>query len=364
MNTTHSDPTWRDACTMREDYYTIRTHLVQCSAARDLSCSGHSCRPGSSVTTGGNWSRQFTDRAAEPALTVSNPLCSWRLTCAEKTAFVPILDVYRGGIIHHGARVFRPVRLGLENRGTVQGGFGKEDTMSERIAELYRLMLQKPPDYRYIRTLLSESELTQAELTELAGNLLDASFYGYEEYYYVIINEVDEPENIIGNQNSDYIYYNIKLLLEFGLDPNRCVQEESCSWLLLEQVPSIENPRECLRLAALLLEHGADPNASAPDDDTAFTIIDFDIWFYELSNGRYYEFFLFWLLLIAYGGNRDGEAPVTFFGENKDVGIFKDYERFTYQIECQPTKSNRFEGRFLYIIDKETGEDVAYADMQ
>ena len=228
--------------------------------------------------------------------------------------------------------------------------------MNQKVLELFGLMIQKPPNYQLLRYKLESQQWEQDEMGELAGLLISHAQSGYVDYYLKIVNEV-ENENIIGNLESDYIYYQIKFLLENGLDPNHYFYLEKELCLPLELAIQLDNPRECLRLAALLLEHGANPNAKIANDEeeeTVFESIDFDIWFYELLNGFYYCNFQLWLLLMSYGGTVNGEIPVTFSSKNGDVGIFRDYERYTYQ----------FEGRLFNIIDKQTGETVAYSDMQ
>lgn len=228
--------------------------------------------------------------------------------------------------------------------------------MKQKVLNSFMWMIQKPPLYRFVRSGMELEPFTKDELSLLAGLLISGAQRGYVDDYLKIVNEV-ENENIIGNLESDYIYYQIKFLLENGLDPNHYFYLEKELCLPLELAIQIDNPRECLRLAALLLEHGANPNSKIANDEeeeTVFESIDFDIWFYELLNGFYYCNFQLWLLLMSYGGTVNGEIPVTFSSKNGDVGIFRDYERYTYQ----------FEGRLFNIIDKQTGETVAYSDMQ
>ena len=219
------------------------------------------------------------------------------------------------------------------------------------------MMIQKPPNYQLMRYKLESQQWEQDELSELAGLLISDARWGCVDYYLKIVNEV-ESENTIGNLQSDYIYYQIKFLLECGLDPNHyfALDKELC--LPLELAVYIDNPRECLRLVALLLEHGANPNAKIENDEeeeTIFESIDFDIFFYELLNGYYYCNFQLWLLMMSYGGTVNGEIPVTFSDEKGNVRMFRDYERFGYQMDDS-------EGHRLDIIDKQTGEIVAYVD--
>lgn len=229
--------------------------------------------------------------------------------------------------------------------------------MNQKVLNCYTLLLRKPPLYRFVRYKMELEPFTKDELSLLAGLLISGSQCGYQDYFRDIVNEV-ESENTIGNLQSDYIYYQIKFLLENGLDPNHYLYLEKELCLPLELAIQIDNPRECLRLAALLLEHGANPNAKIANDEeeeTVFESIDFDILFYELLNGYYYRNFQLWLLMMSYGGTVNGEIPVTFSSEKGDVRMFRDYERFGYQMDDS-------EGQRLDIIDKQTGEIVAYVD--
>ena len=90
-------------------------------------------------------------------------------------------------------------------------------------------MIQKPPNYQLMRYKLESQQWEQDELSELAGLLISGARWGCVDYYLKIVNEV-ERENIIGNLQSDYIYYQINFLLECGLDPNHyfALDKELC----------------------------------------------------------------------------------------------------------------------------------------
>lgn len=236
--------------------------------------------------------------------------------------------------------------------------------MRKEVKEIIEMFLQKPPEYSLIGGRLNSCNLSKAELTEIAGAILDYSESDeYESICTGIINETDD-NSIIGNLYSNYIYYSIKLLFDYGLDPNSCQTAESGSLALLFMATCIADPYEGPKTVKLFLQNGADPNISCTVDSqdvTVFEGIDFEIYFHELSNLRYYSMFQIWLLMIAYGGKRKGEIPVKFIDRTNDVSVFKDFERFTYKYEIAPSDSGNSTEQYIYIIDKSTGKIIAYS---
>ena len=207
-----------------------------------------------------------------------------------------------------------------------------------------------PSDLDGIRSLLDRRNLTAEELAELAADFTEKCF---GEYHDALDPEIESV--FIENMHSNYIINAIGLLLDFGLDPNTIVDDENAMWNTMW----IDAPNVAASVMKLLLEKGGDPNHRIrAEEESLFEFIAFKVSYDEYT----YEYFYTvqcWLVLMAYGGCwRNGEIPITMLGENS-VEIFKDIEKFDYEIEPLPQEPGKYGCWTMHIFNKETNEEVA-----
>ena len=199
-----------------------------------------------------------------------------------------------------------------------------------------------PSDLEGIKKLLSSQQLTEDELAELAISFTeDCSF----EYSDALISE--DKSVRIANMHSNYIIEAIDLLLKFGLNPNTVVIGDNVMWSAMW----IDAPNVAASLLRLLLEHGGDPNHYLPEEcDSIFGYIDVKVSIDEYTHD-FFHTVQCWLLLMGYGARwRNGELPLTMLGENS-VEIFKNFERYDYEIEILPQKFEKDGCWIMRIFD-------------
>ena len=227
----------------------------------------------------------------------------------------------------------------------------KENKM-EKVKEIIELFTAIPPKWNEIRDLLGKHQFSKEELAEIAYKVTDSCF----------LERVDVENNCFRPFDETchgfYVLDSLKLLLDFGLDPNVIAGENNIMW----HSKHIDAPDE-LNMGAqalrLLLEHGGNPNLMDHWDGLTFFE---DIDYYISSDGEdgYLTRFPFFLVLAAFGGSIEGRTPLIMLEGNK-VDIFKDFELFDFKIETLPKK--HAEGDWIvHIFNKNTKEEVAYYD--
>ena len=212
----------------------------------------------------------------------------------------------------------------------------------ELIAQIKELFKKTPSDLEGIRKLLSSQKLTEDELAELAISFTeDCSF----EYSDALISE--DKSVSIANMHSNYIIKAIDLLLNFGLDPNTIIKGDNVMWCAMW----IDAPNVAASLLKLLLEHGGDPNHYLPGEgESIFSYIDCKVSIDEYTHD-FFHTVQCWLLLMGYGACwRNRELPLTLRGENS-VEIFKNFDRYDYEIELLPQKSGKHGCWIMRIFD-------------
>jgi len=207
-----------------------------------------------------------------------------------------------------------------------------------------------PYDLGGIRNLLSKRKFTAEELAEIAIDFTDNCFCEYRDAL-----DHEEESVTIENMHSNYIVNAIGLLLEVGLDPNTTVNAENVMWNAMW----IDAPNVAASVMKQLLEKGGNPNHIIPaEGESLFEYIAFKVSYDEYTH-KYFHTVQCWLLLMAYGACwRDGKIPITMLGENS-VEIFKEVERYDYEIEPLPQEPEKYGCWIMHIFDKETSKEVA-----
>ena len=219
---------------------------------------------------------------------------------------------------------------------------------------LKNLFFAIPPQWDEIRTLLDKHQYSKTDLAEVAIALTDNC-----QCEYMDATNPDVKGASLDHMHSNHVYDAIKILLDYGLDPNEEIDGENVMW----NTHWIEAPNVAARVLRLLLEHGGNPNIkTAAGPDSLFEYVAD-----KVSFDQYTHYFLYtvqcWLVLVAYGGCYDDRGvPLTMLNGHK-VEIFKDYEKYDFKIDPQPEIDGicaGFNGPWtMSIYNISTGEIVA-----
>lgn len=172
---------------------------------------------------------------------------------------------------------------------------------------------------------------------------------------------------IIPGYESSHLMEAIKLLLEYGLDPNKTFETE-CHENILSELRFVMNGYQSADAAALMFEYGANPNLIIEDEGIPLiSDLDFDVvWFlYGDVDSRYVadEFMHYWMVIIGNGAKfQDGSEVVKVFQdystphyETFDVSKLKNHRQYYFGI----VNGGEKEHSWVSIFDKATSREVA-----
>ena len=149
-----------------------------------------------------------------------------------------------------------------------------------------------------------------------------------------------EIGEILPGHESSHVYEAVKVLLDYGLNPNTIFTEEQGAikeqYNIMWELRYVCNGYQAADTLALLLEHGGDPNL-AVDGCNFNREINYDVWFETVNyeEGReipFDELVHYWMVLIGYGAHlEDGSLSIDPTG-NFDVNRLRNHRRFYYGI--------------------------------
>lgn len=191
---------------------------------------------------------------------------------------------------------------------------------------LFGLLTAIPPNMDAAERLLRTEVLTASEVTRVA------IAYAYECFCEVgdLVRENKEPHSaeIVPDLHSTHIYDIVKLLLQFGLEPNGIYEEHN----IMDTLKYIDNEFLAADTLALLFEHGGDPGLVV-DIESFFQSLDFDVFFdaiEQYDRQQYASLVHCWIVTIGYGA-RCGEGRMQ---------VFKEYDSTEY-FDLQKLRSHR-----------------------
>lgn len=219
---------------------------------------------------------------------------------------------------------------------------------------LLGLLSAIPPDFELAEQMLQKEEYSTEEITKVALNYVEQCFWEKDDFFQTRNTPV--TLGIVPNLHSTYIVDVIKLLLEYGLNPNAIYNEDN----IMYKLHFIDNEFLAADTLALLLEHGGKTDLNIPDEVSFFDSIDFDVFFdaiEQYNRLRYASMVHYWMVMIGYGAR---------CGEDK-MQVFKEYNSDEY-FNFDKLKNHRnyffgityLENDFaISIFDKDTLWEVA-----
>ena len=236
--------------------------------------------------------------------------------------------------------------------------------LSPNGSKLYDLMLAIPPDLARIKQELESGVYTKDDVSMAATKFVDEECFCEEPYGESVIGVFVEPVLVQG-LHSTYLYDLIRLLLDYGLDPNAEYDDTN----IMEGMKYIENEYVGADTLSLLLEHGDDINLNVEEQRQA-NLIDYDVAFdaHEQYIRRRFDAMVHcWFVYLGYGARlEDGTPMVDTFEEcdpNWDYKLkafemsdLKNHRNYTFGLSFVP---NHGESWSLHIFDKRTCWEVA-----
>lgn len=219
---------------------------------------------------------------------------------------------------------------------------------------LLETLLVTPPDYTAARNRLQEKKITVESVTKVGIRYAEACFGDYGDLS-------EHPQDTVLHSNSTDLYDVIKLLLEFGLDPNAIYETHSGQHNIMDQMQYIDNGYCAPDTLALLLEHGGNPNLVI-DGESIFESIDFDIWFGSVEQEirwRYDIWVHMWMVLVAYGGEIPGKGSAVHVFQEYNSNVRFDLQKLRNHRDYYFGLSMENNERRLHIYDKKTLWKVA-----
>lgn len=159
-----------------------------------------------------------------------------------------------------------------------------------------------------------------------------------EDYFMELTGEdprkhrLPDGDKIIPGLDSSHVTEVIRLLLNYGLDPNRIYNKGTGDAVcLIDWLRFIDNGYQAADSVALLLEHGGDPNL-CDDRYHYFAETDFDVQFNTinsdmLSPQQLDAFIHYWMVLIGYGAKPP--VPMT-LKDGFDIRELRNHRNFYF----------------------------------
>lgn len=219
------------------------------------------------------------------------------------------------------------------------------------IEKVKALFSELPPRFDEIRRHLDQDRPTKEDLADIAHDLADDCFC---EYWSTMNPKIQE--NSVDSIHSNYLIESLRLLLQYGLDPNTITADgDNIMWML----QWVDAPNVGAAALRLLLEHGGNPNLVLPDEgEGLFASVSFSVSEDEHDHS-YFHTVQFWWVLMAFGGCYDnGNIPIEMLN-GKKVDIFRDFEQFDFELENVPNARTVNTSWLMRVFNAETREEVA-----
>lgn len=211
-----------------------------------------------------------------------------------------------------------------------------------------------PLNLEVVESAILTDQLNADELSLAAALLADQ--FGLEYSLFQYENERDPERGELVSANFPELF---RLFLKHGMNPNQIFEISNHGFInVLMELQYIDYGSIGAETARILFEAGADPNICVDSEYLTATVN------FELLNSFLYQDekritdarFQFWLVCMGFGGViRSNRIPVIMLGGRKPE-IFQQFENFEYVVE------NPGRDMILHIIEKESGEEVAYLE--
>ena len=235
--------------------------------------------------------------------------------------------------------------------------YNAEMTINEQ--KLYDLLFTKEFDKDKLVSMLSAGAFSVEEIDTAASvyvedciNLLDYDDSRFENAMF--------GEDIPGIESSHFLEA-IRILLEYGLDPNYC-SSNSFTDYIIGNLRFVFNGYQSADAAALMFEHGGNPNMIF-DDCSLIDDLDFDVmWFLGGDvDSRYIadSFMHYWMTVVGYGARFTNGADVVVEYGNFKACDFRDHRNYYCGFIHVKDDDGSVHLSAISFFDKRTNREVA-----
>ena len=232
--------------------------------------------------------------------------------------------------------------------------------LSPKAKQLYDLLFTKHFDLDKLKGVLQTGDFCKADVNLAAFKYVnDCQNYLMDDWQI----HHSGMGVIVPGYESSHVLEAIRVLLEYGLDPNTIYTEAltedlSEQYNIMQSLRYIDNGYVAADTLALLLENGGNPSIII-DGNSFVRDVNFDLLF-GLNNQedriRYDALVHFWMVLVGYGARlEEGEACIDPCG-NFDVANLRNHRNYYYGAIHSERSNDNME---ICFFDKETNWEVA-----
>ena len=231
------------------------------------------------------------------------------------------------------------------------------EDLSAREQALYQMLFIPAPDYEAIAKKVVECSYTSDEITRATIGYLSNCVYEELDYDDEVYPDYDADERFFVNRPavidtqlcSANVYNIIKLLLQYGLDPNASYE----GFTVANELKSIANEYLAADALQLLFENGMKCEVGEYGNQV-FWDLDFDVMFdiSEMWNRRRYDAAVHcWFVFLGNGGASPSGKQLTEVADGFDLSELKNHRNFFFGLSQDEHALN---GWWLHIFDKQT----------
>lgn len=240
--------------------------------------------------------------------------------------------------------------------------------ITNRSQQLLELLTEIPPRFDVAKSYLEVNQLSPDEITRVANVYADKCFLDFGDYLSqrypdCNLSKLEIPTGIVPELHSAYIYDVVKLLLQFGLDPNTVYVTQYGHYNIMNLLFHIDHGYLAADTMVLLLEAGGDPNLVV-ELETIYEYVSDDVWFGAIEQEirwRYDSWIHLWMVLLAYGGKPRGrKSPLEVFREYDSNSLFDIQKLRNHRDYYYGISKENYEP-VIHIYDKKTLWEVAKA---
>lgn len=233
--------------------------------------------------------------------------------------------------------------------------------LTEKAAELYGLLFTKSFDIDALKRALLTGSFSKEDVNLAAYKYVDDCQNDLLDDDWEIHH--GEPGEVVLGYESSHMLEAIRVLLEYGLDPNTIFTEALTDEIteeynIMQSLRYIDNGYVAADTLALLLENGGNPSLII-DGNSFVRDVNFDLIF-DLNNQedriRYDALVHFWMVLVGYGARLEHGEPCVDPCGDFDVGNLRNHRQYYYGAIESDRSNDHME---ICFFDKETNWEVA-----
>lgn len=238
--------------------------------------------------------------------------------------------------------------------------------LTGKAQRLLELLMEIPPKFEDARSYLEVNQLSPDEVTRVANIYADKCFLDFDDYLFETypdcdLSEMEIPTGTVPELHSAYIYDVVKLLLQFGLNPNAVYATQHGNYNIMNLILYIDHGYLAADTMVLLLESGGDPNLVVELETIYECVLD-DVRFGAIEQEirwRYDSWIHLWMVLLAFGGKvRGRSAAIKIFREYDSKNLFDIKKLKNHRDYCFGLSIENYEC-VIHLYNKNTFWEVA-----